>query len=93
MVGVDIDDHHVVEIALVRLFARVRQQARGIELLDRYAATAISDDVHDIFSVSSVLVSFFPCHCERSEAIQLHLSEFASNLDCFVALLLAMTLT
>ena len=70
MVSVDVDDHHVVEIALVRLLARMRQQARGIELLDRYAATAISDEIHDVFSVVVLFQSHIPRHCERSEAIQ-----------------------
>jgi hypothetical protein len=48
MVRVDVDDHHVVEVALVRLFARMRQQAAGIEFLDRYAPTAISDEIHGV---------------------------------------------
>src|SRR5579864_2588879 len=46
MVGVDIDDDHVVEVALVRLLAGVRQQPRSVQFLDRYAATAVSDEIH-----------------------------------------------
>ncbi len=44
--GVDIDDHDVVEIALVRLFARMRQKAGSVELVDGDAAAAISDEIH-----------------------------------------------
>src|SRR5580698_7293023 len=46
MMRVDVDDDHVVEIALVRLLASVSQQPRGVQLLDRYAATAIGDEIH-----------------------------------------------
>ncbi len=46
MMGVDVDDQDVVEFALMRLLARVREQARGVELLDRYAAAAIGYQVH-----------------------------------------------
>ncbi len=52
MMSVDVDDHHVVEVALMRLLARMRQQAAGVELLDRYAAAAISDEIHDVSPVS-----------------------------------------
>jgi hypothetical protein len=47
VVRVDVDDHHIVEIALVRLLARMRQQTRGVEFLDRYTAAPISDEIHD----------------------------------------------
>jgi hypothetical protein len=46
--GIDIDDQNIVEVTLMRLFARVRQQAAGIEFLDRHAATAISDEIHGV---------------------------------------------
>jgi hypothetical protein len=46
--GIDVDDQNIVEITLMRLFARVRQQAAGIEFLDRHAATAISDEIHGV---------------------------------------------
>ena len=48
MVRVDIDDQDVVELALMRLLARVREQPRGVELLDGYAAAAIGYQVHVI---------------------------------------------
>ena len=48
MVGVNVDDHHVVEVALVRLLAGVSEQPRGVQLLDRYAATAIGDEIHSV---------------------------------------------
>jgi hypothetical protein len=46
MVRIDVGDQHVVEIALVRLFAGVREQTAGIELFDRNTATAVSEKVH-----------------------------------------------
>jgi hypothetical protein len=48
VVGVDIDDHEIVEVALVRLLARVREQLAGVQLVDRYAPAAISDEIHGI---------------------------------------------
>ena len=35
MMRIDVDDQHVVELALLRLLARVRQQPGGVELFDR----------------------------------------------------------
>ena len=46
--GVDVDDHDVIEIALVGLLARVSEQASSIQFLDRHAATAISDEIHSV---------------------------------------------
>jgi hypothetical protein len=48
VVGVDVDDQHVVELALHRLLARVRQQAAGVQLLDRYAPAAVRNEVHGV---------------------------------------------
>src|SRR6516162_4910968 len=48
MMGVDVDDQHVVETARMRLFARVRQEPAGVELLDGDAATAIGNEIHGI---------------------------------------------
>ena len=48
MVRVDVDDQNVVEVALVRLLARMREEPRGVELLDGDAAAAIGDQVHDV---------------------------------------------
>ena len=46
--GIDVDDQNIVEVTLMRLFARVSQQAAGIELLDCHAATAIGDEIHGV---------------------------------------------
>ena len=50
VVRVDVDDQHVVELALHRLLAGVRQQAAGVQFFDCYAPAAISNEVHDVFS-------------------------------------------
>ena len=47
---VDVDDQHVVELALHRLLAGVRQQPAGVQLLDGYASAAIRNKVHGVFS-------------------------------------------
>ncbi len=46
MMGIDVGDQHVVEIALMRLLAGVGQEPAGIELLDRHAAAAIGKKIH-----------------------------------------------
>ena len=51
MMGVDIDDQHVVEVALLRLLAGMGQEPRGVEFLDRYASAAISDEIHGVSPV------------------------------------------
>ena len=48
MVCVDVDDQHVVELALHRLLAGVGQQTAGVQLLDCYASAAISNEIHDV---------------------------------------------
>src|SRR5262249_22936244 len=48
MMGVDVDDQHVVELALLRLLSGVRQQPAGVELFDRHAPSAIGDEVHGV---------------------------------------------
>ena len=45
---VDVDDQHVVELALHRLLAGVGQQPGGVQLLDRYASAAISNEIHGV---------------------------------------------
>ncbi len=47
MMRIDIDDQDVVEAALMRLLARVRQEPRGVELFDGDAAAAVGDQVHE----------------------------------------------
>ena len=48
MMRVDIDDHEVVELAQVRLLARMRQKPGGVEFIDRDAPAAISNEVHGV---------------------------------------------
>ncbi len=48
VMGVDVDDQHVVELALHRLLAGMRQQAAGVQLLDGDASAAISNQIHVI---------------------------------------------
>ena len=40
VMAVDVHDHHVVELALHRLLACMRQQPGGVEFVDRYAPPA-----------------------------------------------------
>ena len=46
---VDVDDQHVVELALHRLLPRMGEEPRGVEFVDGDAPAAISDKVHDRF--------------------------------------------
>jgi hypothetical protein len=52
--GVDIDDQHVVEIALHRLLAGMAQKLRGVELVDCDASAAVGYEVHGVVSSLSV---------------------------------------
>ena len=74
VVGVHVDDQHVVELALHRLLARVRQEAGGVELLDCYASAAVGDEVHGSspsYSLDSLSMSFrnrFHCSDHRGRS-------------------------
>ncbi len=46
---VDVDDQHVVELALHRLLPCMGEQSCGVEFVDGDAAAAVSDEVHDRF--------------------------------------------
>ena len=46
VVRVHVDDEYVVELALNRLFAGVREEPGGVQLVDRYASAAFSEEVH-----------------------------------------------
>ena len=46
VVRVDVDDEDVVELALDRLFAGVGEKPGGVQLVDRYASAAFSEEVH-----------------------------------------------
>jgi hypothetical protein len=50
---VDVDDHHLVELALVRLLRGVREQPAGVQLLDWDATPAIRLEVHGLAPVRS----------------------------------------
>src|SRR5262249_43309028 len=54
---VHVDDQHVVEVAAVRLLARIGQQPRGVELFHRYAPAAISNEVHGVAPYNLLSVS------------------------------------
>ena len=44
-----VDDEDVVQVALMRLFTRVRQKPAGVEFFKRDAAAAVGEQVHGIF--------------------------------------------
>jgi hypothetical protein len=46
MVCIDVDDEHVIELALLRLLAGVSEKPGGIELFDRDASAAVSEEFH-----------------------------------------------
>ena len=48
VVRIDVGDQDVVEVALVRLLAGMRQQAAGVELFDGDAPAAIGEKVHGL---------------------------------------------
>src|SRR5262245_27884774 len=52
---IDVDDQHVIELALDRLLAGVGQQAAGVQLLHWNASAAISNQVHDVSPGESIL--------------------------------------
>ncbi len=66
MVRVDVDDEDVVQVALMRLFTRVRQKPAGIEFLDGDAAAAIGNEIHGI---SSWLISLGVYFVWRSSTV------------------------
>src|SRR5690348_13339543 len=43
---IDINNQNVVEVALVRLLPGMREQPRGVELLDRDPPAAFNDEIH-----------------------------------------------
>jgi hypothetical protein len=48
MVRIDVDDQNIVELALMRLLARMSQKPGGVELIDRDAPAAIRNEVHGV---------------------------------------------
>jgi hypothetical protein len=50
MVRIDIDDQDIIELALLRLFPGMSEQAAGIQLFDGNAAAAIGNQVHGVSS-------------------------------------------
>ena len=51
VMGIDVDDQDVVELALLRLLTGMGEQAGGVELLDGDAPAAIGDEVHGVVSL------------------------------------------
>src|SRR5215469_13194185 len=70
---VHIDDEDVVEIALHRLLAGMRQEARGVELVDRYASAAFCEQVHGFVSCQILLLQrpVQLCHMPSSNTARL----------------------
>ena len=56
VVGVDVDDHHVVEVALDRLLVGVAQKLGGVQLIDGDASAAISNQFHGVSPRDSNLI-------------------------------------
>ena len=50
VMGVHVDDQNLVELALDRLLAGMREKPRGVQLVDRYASAAFSEEVHGLVS-------------------------------------------
>ncbi len=46
VMSIHVDDEDVVELALDRLFAGVSEKPGGVQLVDRYASAAFSEEVH-----------------------------------------------
>src|SRR6185503_6080575 len=46
VMSIHVDDEDVVELALDRLFAGVSEKPGVVQLVDRYASTAFSEEVH-----------------------------------------------
>ena len=46
VMSVHVDDQDVVELALDRLLAGVSEKPGGVQLVDRYASAAFSEEVH-----------------------------------------------
>jgi len=46
VVGIHIDNQYVVELALNRLLAGMREEPRRVQLVDGYASTAFSKELH-----------------------------------------------
>src|SRR5262245_16057255 len=60
VVGVDVDDQEIVEIAPGGLLACIGKEPRGVQLLDRYASAAISDEVHGASPESNEVLARVP---------------------------------
>ena len=63
---IDVDDQDVVEVALVRLLAGMRQQPRRVELLDGNAAAAVGNQIHD--NAPGIFVAFLVIASEAKQS-------------------------
>src|SRR6202043_3756051 len=59
MMRIHVDDQHIVEMPLVRLLARMREQPARVQLLDRNAAAAVSDQIHESSPISGAVAALF----------------------------------
>src|SRR5262249_37924070 len=66
MVSVYVDDDKVVELALDRLLAGKGQKSGGVQLVDRYASAAFSEEVHGSSPDVSKIRLRIPCGRTRA---------------------------
>ena len=57
MMGIDIDDQHVVELALMRLLAGMGEQPRRVQFLDGDAPAAIGHQFHGVLLKCILILS------------------------------------
>src|SRR5262245_10116987 len=78
MMGIDIDDQKLVELPLMGLPCRVRQQLAGVEVLDADAPVAIGKELHQSpLSLSSLLAVI--ARPAPPQALQQAITEFAAR--------------
>ena len=68
MVRIDVDDQHIVELALVCLLSCVSEQPAGVELFKRNPASAVGDQIHGVSPRGSAL---FICRTAAHRPVQL----------------------
>src|SRR5262249_11537664 len=61
VVGVHVDDDKVVELALDRLLAGMGEKPGGVQLVDRYASAAVSEEVNGSSPDVSKIRLRIPC--------------------------------
>src|SRR6516165_9307963 len=66
VVSVHVDDDKVVEVALDRLLAGMGEKPGGVQLVDRYASAAFSEEVHGSSPDVSKIRLQIPCGRTRA---------------------------